>query len=144
LENYLSVMKRLFQILFPVLSLILIFSSCGPTMRFPAGPSRELFTGTWTLTDVTYSGLVEGAVQTAFDQAPPKDFIGSTWQLTNSGNGSYSLANGTTQNIYWSVNSGDALGAIFQFKKINAVESAATITTGYQLVISNNRYGHDP
>ncbi|HEY0245004.1 MAG TPA: hypothetical protein VGC01_05535 [Mucilaginibacter sp.] len=132
-------MKKVFQILFVALISTFIFSCAGMKGAVaPAGPPRSAFTGTWTLTNVSYSGLVEGSVQTVFDQAPPQDFVNSTWELTNSGNGTYTLANGTAQNIYWSVNSGDALGAIFQFKKINQGESPKNVTKGYQLVISNN------
>ena len=132
-------MKKIFQILFVSLISTFIFSCAGMKGAVtPSGPSRSAFVGTWTLTNVSYSGLVEGSVQTVFDQAPPQDFVNSTWELTNSGNGSYTLTNGTAQNIYWSVNSGDALGAIFQFKKINQGESPKNVTKGYQLVISNN------
>lgn len=133
-------MKRVFQILFTGLVLSFIFSACSTTRPAagPAAPDRAAFVGTWTLSNIDYSGITEGAVQTVFDQAPPHDFVGSTWDLTNSGNGSYTLANGTAQNIYWSVNGGDALGPIFQFKKINKGESASKVPTGYQLIISNN------
>ena len=133
-------MKRVIPVLFAVIVIVVAFSGCAG-MRgavAPAGPPRNLFVGKWTISDISYVNLVEGAVQTVFDQAPPKDFLGSTWDLTNSGNGSYTLANGTSQNIYWSVNSGDALGAIFQFKKINQGQSPADVKIGYQLVISKN------
>ena len=46
---------------------------------------------------------------------PPAAFVGSTWQLTNSGNGIYTLADGTSQTIYWSLNDNNQT---FQFKKI--------------------------
>src|SRR5471030_387288 len=108
-------MKKLFQTLIPALLTLFIFVGCDVMKQptGPAGPAHALFEGTWTLTAVTYSGLADDAVQTAFDQAPPKDFINSTWQLNKDETGSYTLANGTVQNIYWSVNGGDALGALF-------------------------------
>jgi len=132
-------MKSLVKVFLSAIVITFIFSSCATQhVAMPKGPDRGLFVGTWTVTSVTYTNLIEGAVTSAFDAAPPKDFIGSKWELTNSGNGSYTLANGAKQDIYWSVNSGDALGAIFQFKKINAGQSAKDVTTGYQLVVSNN------
>ena len=133
-------MKIKFKALLSLVIIALVVSSCG-SMRpaaGPAGPDRSSFVGTWTLNNVSYVNLVEGAVQTVFDQAPPKDFIGSTWELTNSGNGSYALTNGTTQNIFWSVNGGDALGPIFQFKKVNQGQAARNVTAGYQMVITSN------
>jgi hypothetical protein len=133
-------MKRLLQTIFPALLLLFIFSGCdvmNPASG-PSGPARSLFEGTWTLNTVTYTGLADDAVQTAFDQAPPKDFTGSTWQLGKDGNGSYTLANGTVQNISWSVNGGDALGALFHFKKVNPGEKPENVSTVYQMTISNN------
>jgi len=133
-------MKNKYKALLLLIVSTVIISSCGSmrTASGPASPSRSSFVGTWTLNNVSYTNLVEGAVQTVFDQAPPKDFIGSTWELTNSGNGSYTLANGAKQDIFWSVNAGDALGPIFQFKKLNQGQAAKNVTTGYQMVISNN------
>jgi hypothetical protein len=133
-------MKKLFQTLFTALVLVFIFSGCGPmkTVSSPAGPPRSQFNGTWILNTVTFSGLADDAVPNIFDQAPPKDFTGSTWQFADDGTGSYTLANGTVQNISWSVNSGDALGAMLQFKKINKGQNPDEVSIGYQLVISNN------
>jgi hypothetical protein len=134
-------MKKVFQILFVALISAFIFSSCA-TMKgpmAPAGPAKAAFVGTWTLSNVTYSNLAEADVATVFDQAPPKDFINSTWDLAEKGNGSYTLASGTVQNIFWSVNSGDALGAIFQFKKVN---NDATSMTLKSLVYLGNKNGY--
>jgi hypothetical protein len=134
-------MKRILKTLLPVIAIAFLFSACYPPARTasgPAGPSIDLFTGSWTVDAVTFSNLTDDAVQTAFDQAPPKDFIGSKWQLNKDGKGSYTLANGTTQTIYWSVNGGDALGSQFHFKKVNAGQNPDDVTNGYQLVISAN------
>lgn len=131
-------MKRIFQTLILGLALTFIFLGCGPVKTLPVGPSRDLFAGTWTLNTVTYSGLAEGSVPTVFDQAPPADFANSTWQLNANGDGSYTLAKGTKQNISWSVNSGDALGAMLVFKKVNSGQSQNNATAVYQLTIANN------
>jgi hypothetical protein len=100
--------------------------------------SRGKFTGTWTITNISYDGLLENAVKNVFGQAPPSAFRGSTWQLTNSGNGIYTLGNGTSQTIYWSVNNTDPSGQIFQFKKIYQGDSAKNVTEGYQLNVASN------
>jgi hypothetical protein len=60
--------------------------------------SRGKFVGTWTLTNVTYDGLVPNAVQNVFDQAAPSAFVGSTWKFTNSGNGVVHLNQRTIAN----------------------------------------------
>src|SRR3954466_7304421 len=100
-------MKKIFKLILPVIAIVSIFSACSTVKKLPAaatGATRARFVGTWTLNHVDYDGLVPGSVQNVFDQAPPNDFIGSTWKLTNSGNGLYTLANGTSQTIFWSVN----------------------------------------
>ena len=133
-------MKKLFQTILPALLVLFIFSGCDVMKQptGPAGPAHALFEGTWTLTNVAYTGLADNAVASAFDQAPPKDFTNSTWQLNKDETGNYTLANGTMQNIYWSVNGGDALGALFHFKKINKGQNPDDVSTGYQMVISEN------
>lgn len=134
-------MKNIFKAQLAILAFTLIFSACSSVKNLPAkatGASRAKFVGTWNLTKVSYSGLVPNTVQMAFDQAPPKDFIGSTWQLTNSGNGAYTLPNGTAQTIFWSYNKSGANGEIFQFKKIYQGDKAKNVTEGYQLIVAQN------
>lgn len=119
----------------------IVLSACSSTKNAANGTvnvSRGKFTGTWTVTNVTYENIVENAVQSVFDQAPPAAFVGSTWQLTNSGNGAYTLTNGTMQTIYWSVNNTDPSGQIFQFKKIFQGDKAKNVTQGYQLYVAAN------
>lgn len=131
-------MKKQLQAAALVIALIFAFSACSTVKKLPAtiaGASRARFVGTWTLNTVNYDGLVAGAVQTAFDQASPEDFQGSTWVLTNSGNGSYTLANGTSQTIFWSY---DNNSGIFQFKKLYQGDKARKVQEGYQLVVANN------
>lgn len=133
-------MKKLLSILIAVSAITLLFASCSGPKNAAGGDiaSRGKFTGNWTITNVTYDGLVENAVQSVFDQAPPRAFVGSTWQLTNSGNGLYTLTNGTSQTIYWSVNNNDPRGQLFQFKKIYQGDKAKNVETGYQLIVSGN------
>ena len=103
-----------------------------------ASVSRGKFTGKWVIGSIRYDGLVENAVQNVFDQAPPSAFRGSVWNLTNSGNGMYTLNNGTSQTIFWSVNNTDPKGQIFQFKKIYEGDKAKNVTEGYQLYVVSN------
>src|SRR5215469_4171277 len=97
-------MKKRLSISIPILLLaVSTLFSCSSVKKLPAtvaGASRARFVGVWTLTNVSYEGLVQGAVQTVFDQAAPEAFNGSTWNLTNSGNGSYALASGVTQKYF--------------------------------------------
>lgn len=132
-------MKHMFRLAIAMIFFTLAFSACSTIKKLPAaatGASRARFVGTWTLNQIDYDGLVTGSVQNVFDQAPPNDFIGSTWQLTNSGNGIYTLANGISQTIFWSVNNNGANGSqIFQFKKIYQGDKAKNVQEGYQLIV---------
>ncbi|MBD1394130.1 hypothetical protein [Mucilaginibacter glaciei] len=134
-------MKKIFQTTFAILALAIAFTSCSTTKNASsAGTSgmsvtRGKFVGTWNLTNVSYDGLVPNAVQNVFDQAPASAFIGSVWKLTNSGNGIYTLANGQSQTIFWSVYNQAGAGTQFQFKKIYDGDKAKNVQEGYRLVI---------
>jgi hypothetical protein len=66
-------------------------------------------------------------------------FIGSTWVLTNSGNGQYTLTDGTSQSIYWSYNNpGNGVTPSFQFKKVYQGDKPKNVDTGYNLIIGGN------
>ncbi|MDR3696172.1 hypothetical protein [Mucilaginibacter sp.] len=130
-------MKKQILILIPAILLACTFFSCSSVKKLPAtvaGSARARFVGTWALNKVTYEGLVPGAVQTVFNQGPPEAFEGSTWNLTNSGNGTYTLTNGTIQKIFWSYNNSN--GEIFQFKQLYQGDSASKVTDGYQLQVA--------
>jgi allophanate hydrolase subunit 2 len=125
-------MKKILQFTLSVLALAFILQACSTTKSL-VGASHGHINGTWTLTNVSYDGLVPGAVHDVFNQAPPAAFVNSTWKLTNSGDGMYTLANGTSQSIFWSYNDQDKSNPIFQFKKIYEGDKAKNITEGYQL-----------
>lgn len=137
-------MKKIFQTTIAILAVAFIFSACSTPQQTNSGAtstsssvSRGKFVGTWTLTNVSYDGLVQGAVQNVFDQASPNDFVGSTWKLTNSGNGVYTLQNGASQTIFWSVFNGGSTGTQFQFKKLYEGDKAKNVAEGYRLDIGN-------
>lgn len=134
-------MKIIFRLTLIIAAAFAIASCSAPKNAITSAPSasRGKFTGVWTVTNISYDGLIENAVQNVFDQAPPSAFRNSTWNLTNSGNGIYTLTNGASQTLYWSVNNNDAAGQVFQFKKIYQGDKPKNITDGYQLyVVSNN------
>lgn len=130
-------MKRLFKMSIAFLTVMIIASSCTVVNK-TAGVDRSKFIGTWTITNVTYEGIIGAAVSKVFDQASPNSFVGSTWQLTNSGNAVYTLSDGTAQSIYWSYyNQGGGIESQFQFKKVYQGDKAKNVDAGYRLVISN-------
>jgi hypothetical protein len=130
-------MKKRLAILAFVAAFTLAISACSTVKKLPAtvaGASRARFVGNWTLTNVSYEGLVPGSVQTLFNQASPDSFNGSVWKLTNSGNGLITLTNGTSQTIFWSYDKSN--GDIFQFKKLYQGDSASKVQDGYQLIVA--------
>lgn len=128
-------MKRLFQTSITFLVVIILATSCTVVNK-TAGVDRSRFVGTWTVTNVSFEGIVGMGVSKIFDQAAPNAFMGSTWQLTNSGNGAYTLADGTAQSIYWSYyNPGGGEQSMFQFKKVYQGDKVKNVDSGYRLII---------
>ncbi|MES2808850.1 MAG: hypothetical protein V4619_09515 [Bacteroidota bacterium] len=135
-------MKKIVQLTFTFLALAFILQACSTTKTSgSASASRGNFVGTWTITDISYDGLVPNAVQDVFNQAPPAAFVNSTWKLTNSGEGMYTLANGTSQTIFWSFNNADKSTPIFQFKKIYQGDKPKNVAEGYQLNVAQSGGG---
>jgi hypothetical protein len=130
-------MKKEFKTLIVLLTVIVLASACTVVNK-TAGVDRSKFVGTWVVSNVGYEGVINGTVQKIFDQAAPQYFVGSTWQLTNSGNALYTLANGTAQSIYWSYyNPGGGVEPLFQFKKVYQGDKAKNVDDGYRLNIGN-------
>jgi len=134
-------MKKLIQYSIIALFIGVVYSSCSTTQKavsYTAGASRSKFVVTWMCNTVTYQDIVTGTVQRVFDQAAPQAFVNSTWILTNSGNGQYSLVNGMSQSIFWSYyNPGNGEVPAFQFKKVYQGDKAKNVDTGYRLTISS-------
>jgi len=131
-------MKRLFKASIAILVVMILATSCTVVNK-TAGVDRSRFVGTWTVTNVSFEGIVGMGVSKIFDQAAPNAFMGSTWQLTNSGNAAYTLADGTSQSIYWSYyNPGNGVETAFQFKKIYQGDKVKNVDSGYRLNISSN------
>jgi hypothetical protein len=69
-------MKKLIQTSIAIFSLVLVISACSSTKSTTtSNVSRGKFVGTWTCNNVSYDGLVQNAVQSVFDQAPPKPLL---------------------------------------------------------------------
>jgi hypothetical protein len=134
-------MKRILVIAAILCSSLMVLQSCSSTKSATASTNlrRGAVTGNWVLNDVTFEGVPAGNVRSLFNEASYKCFIGSTWRLTNSGNGSYTLP-GTadcptrTQDIFWSVSTADET---FQFKKLNEGDKAKSVADGYRLILSS-------
>jgi hypothetical protein len=128
----------------PIILFVLaaIFSSCTtPKNASDLKPTRSHLAGTWTISDIAVNMPDGYKVTNAFDEAPYTDFKGSTWNLIRNGNGSFTLNNGTKENIYWGIY-GSGINAQFQFKKLNG-KKPKNVETGYRLKlgpISSNSF----
>ncbi|KQS34530.1 lipocalin family protein [Pedobacter sp. Leaf194] len=139
-------MKRLFIAIAIACSTLVMLQSCSSTKNAASGISggRGTVTGTWVLNNITLEGLPDQAVQGLFGEKSYKCFQGSTWKLTNSGNGSYTLpassaCGAVMQTIYWSATPAEET---FQFKKIFEGDKAKNVTEGYRLVLSQLSKGN--
>jgi len=133
-------MKRIFLIAAILCSSLMVLQSCSPKGAASTTVKRGNITGNWVLSDITFEGLPQSAVKSLFDEGSYTCFQGSTWSLTNSGNGTYTLPGGgaciaKTQSIYWSASPADQT---FQFKKIFEGDKAKNVTSGYRLVLSSS------
>lgn len=132
-------MKRIFLIAAILCNSLMVLQSCSPKGAASTTLKKGNVTGTWVLNDITFEGLPQSSVKSLFDESPYSCFVGSTWSLTNSGNGSYTFAGGSacgakTQKIYWSTSPADQT---IQFKKIFEGDKAKNVTSGYRLVLSS-------
>jgi hypothetical protein len=131
-------MKKIFLIAAIFCSALMVLQGCSPKGAASTQPlKRGNITGNWVLNDITFEGIPEMNVKSLFGETSYKCFIGSTWRLTNSGNGSYTLGNecgGTMQTIYWSASPKEDT---FQFKKIYEGDKAKNVTEGYRMLLSS-------
>jgi hypothetical protein len=134
-------MKKAVHLLF-VIAAITFFSNCSSTKNATnLTPTNTHLAGKWTVSDIAVNVPAGFQVTNVFDEAPYTDFKGSTWDLIRNGNGSFTLANGTKENIYWSI-FGKGDNAQLQFKKLNG-QKARNVEEGYRLSlgpISSNTF----
>jgi len=133
-------MKRFFIAIAIACTTLVMLQSCSSTKNATSGINggRGTVVGTWVLNSVTLEGLPDQAVQGLFGEKSYKCFQGSTWKLTNSGNGSYTLPSSSAcgsvmQTIFWSATPSEET---FQFKKIFEGDKAKNVTEGYRLVLT--------
>lgn len=134
-------MKKVIPPLAVILLSIFIFSCSSSKNSTNLKATNSNLAGNWTISDIAVNLPSNFKVTNVFDEAPYTDFQGSTWNLIRNGNGSFTLKNGTKENIYWSI-FGKGDNAQFQFKKLNG-EKARNVEEGYRLQlgpISSNSF----
>ncbi|MET4082150.1 hypothetical protein ABIB40_002106 [Pedobacter sp. UYP30] len=134
-------MKKLFLAIAVACTVMLILPSCNVAKRATAGisGSRGTAVRNWVVSNIALEGLPDQAVQGLFGEKNYKCFEGSAWNLTNSGNGTYTLpasseCGAVTQSIFWSAAPKDET---FQFKKIYEGDKAKNVTEGYRLILTS-------
>jgi len=131
-------MKRILVIAAILFSALIGLQSCSSTKN-AATVKRGNVTGTWVLNNISYEGIPSVAVKSFLGEASANCFNGSTWSLTNSGNGSYILSGGSegcvakTQSIFWSASPADQT---FQYKKLEDGDKAKNVDQGYRLMLA--------
>ncbi|MGE6219916.1 lipocalin family protein [Nubsella zeaxanthinifaciens] len=133
-------MKKLLLAIALFSASLLVLESCSPkTSTGAAAVRRGNVTGNWMLNNISFEGIPDVAVRSFLGESSYKCFVGSTWSLTNSGNGTYNLpasanCGAKSQNIFWSVNNADGT---FQFKKLYEGDKAKNVTEGYRMMLTN-------
>ncbi len=134
-------MKKAIRVLFFIAASAFIISCSSSKNATNLSATNAHLAGTWTISNIAVDVPSGFQVTNVFDQAPYSDFQGSTWNLIKNGNGSFTLTNGTKENIYWSI-FGKGDNAQFQFKKLNG-QKARNVEEGYRLAlgpISSNTF----
>ncbi len=128
-------MKKIFSG-FLIITAALFITSCSSTKNATDLKAKTgNLDGTWTVSNISLDVPSTFKVTDVFDEAPYQDFQGSTWNLVRNGKGSFTLTNGTKEDIYWSIN-GKGENAQFQFKKLNGMK-AKNVDDGYRLQLQN-------
>ncbi|MDQ6762774.1 MAG: hypothetical protein M3015_09130 [Bacteroidota bacterium] len=121
---------------FLIITAAFFITSCSSTKNATGlKASTGNLDGTWTVSNISVDVPSTFKITDVFDEGPYQSFQGSTWNLVRNGKGSFTLTNGTKEDIYWSINGkGDA--AQFQFKKLNGAK-AKNVDDGYRLELQN-------
>ncbi len=128
-------MKKIFSYFF-IITAALFITSCSSSKNVTDLKAKTgNLDGTWTISNISVDVPSTFKVTDVFDEAPYQDFQGSTWNLVRNGKGSFTLVNGTKEDIYWSIN-GKGENAEFQFKKLNGMK-AKNVDDGYRLQLQN-------
>jgi len=127
--------------IFSVLFVAMIFFSCTSSKK-TSSVSRDELKGSWQLDNISYEGLPQGqkVKLTLLDEGPEACLKGSTWELPNNGNGSYTINSHETgctpgqRNIVWSYRVENDQ-PIFQYKRLPGGVKAKDVTEGYKFTI---------
>ena len=133
-KNNSDIMKNTIQILFLIATAFTISCSSSKNATNLKATNRHL-AGTWTISDINVNIPSDFHVTDVFDEAPYEDFKGSTWNLIRNGKGSFTLTNGTKEDIYWSIY-GKGDNAQLQFKKLGGMKPK-NVEDGYRLQLQN-------
>lgn len=128
-------MKKIFSYFFIITASFFITSCSSSKNATDLKAKTGNLDGKWTISNIAVDVPSTFKVTDVFDEAPYQDFQGSTWDLVRNGKGSFTLVNGTKQDIYWSIN-GKGENAEFQFKKLNGMK-AKNVEDGYRLQLQS-------
>lgn len=128
-------MKKIFCSFIAITTTFLITSCSSTKNATDLKATNGNLDGTWTISNIVTDVPSTIKVTDVFDQAPYQDFQGSMWNLIKNGKGSFTLSNGTKEDIYWSIY-GKGDNAQFQFKKLNGMK-AKNVDEGYRLQLMN-------
>lgn len=128
-------MKKLIQIVLIATTTFFLASCSSSKNATDLKATNAHLAGKWTISNISVDIPAGFKVTDVFDQAPYKDFQGSTWDLIRNGKGSFTLTNGTKEDIYWSIY-GKGNDAQFQFKKLKGMKPK-NVADGYRLQLQN-------
>jgi hypothetical protein len=128
-------MKKIFKSLL-ILSAIFFIVSCSSTKNATGlNATTGNLAGKWTVSNISVDMPSDFKVTDVFDEGPYQDFQGSSWDLIRNGKGSFTLTNGTKEDIYWSIY-GKGDNAQLQFKKLKGMKPK-NVEDGYRLQLQN-------
>lgn len=114
---------------------IMVFVGCSSTKNTTGlSATRGNLKGTWVVKDIKVNVPAGYSISTVFDEAPYADFEGSVWNLIRNGKGSFTLTNGTSEAINWSIYKKSDVAEL-QFKKLED-HKARKVDAGYRLRIN--------
>jgi hypothetical protein len=120
-----------------------MFTACSTT-KGVLGTDRKGVKGTWTLNNIRFDGISANTKfkATVFDDVTYTCLQNSTWDLPNSGKGSYTITDGGAdcaagqRFILWSLQK-DGDIQYFQFKHVDGGVKPKNVTTGYRMEITS-------
>lgn len=119
-----------------IIAIIFLIASCSSAKNATGlKATNGNLDGKWTISNISVDIPQDFKVTDVFDEGPYQDFQGSTWDLTRNGKGSFTLNNGTKEDIYWSIY-GKGDNAQFQFKKLRGMKPK-NVEDGYRLELQN-------